>query len=852
MNRKLLNGFMAAAILTGGAMSVTSCKDTDEDLFVQLKSETVTLENKVKILEDAKTTLEDKLSTCSQNCANAWTTFKGADYKDCTTFESYLNEYAKIYGEHATLAWYLEQIDGALKKTDEDGNVIETYNSLSERFGEIDLALEGLTSIEGILDPTDVAAIKKYFEEENTDFPTVIKQAVHADSLAQNNQAILEALLKGYEEADGSFDLTKIQGLMKTASDNAASAKAAADSAKTLANQLKLGFDTIKDRVSALELRVDTLKNDLDALTVRVAANEKAISKLNTQVSAITGRLNKLITSIVLQEAYNPVFGKLNLPVDVKSGMLMAYFGEASGVPFPAINSSAYEYDSNTSWISQEEATRAGIKSETFNGILGVEDGKLELGDIYMSVNPASVDLDGATFQLVNSKGENNNVMLTPVAKSDVELMFGFGRADSDVPNGLYKTTAYVNVNSIEDLAPVRFTVGDEFKSDVETMLKNHTLSDVASLTKLIYNQFNNKLAAKGVRAAYTYDEVDEDGNVTSKTDATYSEFALATTAFKPLSYELLYGKGFNTISTINPISDFTLNQSLNIEMPNFDFNLDNVTFNFSFGEIKVELTDTEIEVTVPRTIVYNNLGEEMGYIKETTATASDLSGLEEAISKAISEQLSTQDANLQQAFKDAMSKVASDINSQINSKMDEFKTNIESQFNDIISNIEGKVNDYLGTVNKYINKVNSLINRVNKILSNPNHYLQVTMLFEGSDSELHNLSSSSALPSTFVLANNKNGLKIYPTSYTGDILVPSYKKFVAVTNVYRTGDSSKTPVTSEIAKANGVEDWNTVIPGTTSSLAMELTKGYTYEIVYSSLDYHGKASTRKFYISAE
>ncbi|MDE6358414.1 MAG: hypothetical protein K2L29_02325, partial [Duncaniella sp.] len=511
--------------------------------------------------------------------------------------------------------------------------------------------------------------------------------------------------------------------------------------------------------------------------------------------------------------------------------------------------STASEYD-GTNWITNADKANANIKPVRFSGVYGLNDGALNLGSVYMTVNPVNVDFENTTFELVNSKGETNGIKLGALANCDEELMFGFGRS-AEVPTGLYKAGASYPATTMEDLNGIKFTVTDGFKNKVEAMLKQHSLSDIAALTKLIFDQFNNKFAARGVRAVWEYDAYDEEGNAFKQLDATYSEFSLAATAVKPLSYKFLYGTEFNPIGTISPIEDFTFGDEIKIEVPEFEFNLSNVPFNFSFGDIEVSLNGVEIEVLVPATDVYDDHGNVIGHIQETTATASDLSQLEGAISEAISSSLQSQDAALQAAFSEAMSKVANDINSQINDKMKEFETSINDQFNDIIGNMEDKVNGYLGTVNKYIDKVNGLINRVNKILKNPNHYLQIAMVYEGNDGQFHQVSNNSVLPSAFKL-DGGNGLRLFATSYNGELLVPSYKKFVAVTNAYRTGDLSKTPVASVIADANNAEYWNAVVDGVTTRYALKLTKGYTYEIVYSSLDYHGYTSTRKFYVSAE
>lgn len=333
--------------------------------------------------------------------------------------------------------------------------------------------------------------------------------------------------------------------------------------------------------------------------------------------------------------------------------------------------------------------------------------------------------------------------------------------------------------------------------------------------------------------------------------NATYSEFALAATTFKPLSYKFLYGKSFRPIGNISPIEDFNLTDEINIQVPSFNFNLSDINFGFEFKNITVSLEGQQIAVKIPQTTIYGNDGLPIGYMKEKVVYADDLSSLEQAISSAISTSLESQNEELKQAFKDAMADVATKINTEINAEMKKFQTSINDQFKDIMGNIEDKVNGYLGTVNKYINKVNGLINRVNKLLKDPNHYLQVTMLYNAGDGQLHQLSNNPALPSWFKI-DGGNGLRLYATSFNGEILVPSYQKYVAVTNVWRTGDQNKTTATDILNAANGVAQWNTVVAGTTTEYGFKLTKGYTYEIVYSSLDYHGVTSTRKFYLSAE
>lgn len=843
MNRKLLNGLLVASLAIGSAMSVTSCKDTDEDLYAQLRDENATLDQRVKAdieaLKTAQKALEDAQKKCQQDCDAKW--------KECllkkdfgTEFTNALNAYVTANGQNASLKWYLEQLDGALTMTKPDGS---HYNTIGEQFLALETALAALnnTNITEIPGLNEVAQWLK--DHDNQTLPQVLQKAIDADKQANENLEILKALLKGYEEADGTFDLTKIQGLMKQAVDDAAEAKATADEAKETAADAGRTASTAKEAA-------DMAQKAVNALETRVETVEKKIEKITAQLDAMTGKLNKLVTGILLQQVNNPVFGKINLPLDVNSKMLVAYFGEATNVNFPPVNSSATEYNNNLV-ISAADQNLLGISTEKFDGYLGVDENhNLKLGSIYLTVNPASLDVTGANWDLVNSKGEESPVILSALEESDEKLMFGFGGRADDLPS-LYRTEATVSENDIDK---IKLSLGGNFESEIEDLLKNHTLSDLAQVAKLVYGQFNNKVEATGIRAGWDYDEVsvDENGVITTekKQDATFSEFGLAATTFKPLSYKFLYGRHFKPLPTISPIEDFTLDSKLTITMPTFNFNFDGVDLGFSFGNIAVSLNDAEIVVNIPETPVYDNDNHQIGYIKPDPIHVTDFSQLEAQISASISSSLQAQDEKINEAFKKAIGEVAKKINSQINTEMAKLKTNIEGQFDKIISEIQDKVNGYLGTVNNYIGKANSFLNRINRFIEDPNHYLQVTMLYSANDGAFHQVSNSSVMPTTLVL-NGGDGITLHPTSYTYDMIAPSFKKYVAVTKVYDT----KTGVTDEaLTKAANNEAGllNTVFPGNYTDVALKLTKGYTYEIVYSSLDYHGVTSTRKFYIAAE
>ena len=786
-----------------------------------------------------------------------------------------LNNYAIKYGEKQALSWYLDALKGALNGTDANGNPFTTVDqrflytetllsSLKSTVDGLSTTVGGHTSdITGIKTAISIDELNTLLNGWNKTLPQALEAAYNSITTANNaattaakNEALLEALLKGYE-AEGSesgYDMTKLEGLLKKTADLADEAKRIADAAVT---------------PSALSNAIEGLKNELQP---QITENANAIKKIDEQILAMTGQLNKLITSIEIQQVKNPVFGTINTPLDLSSKMLIAYFGEAFNVKFPAVGSTANEYCGSESpiWITNADKAALGIEPETFDGVLYDGDKtkeQMSLGSVYMSVNPAKIDVTGATFELVNSRGVASPATLSALEKCDEEIMFGYSRAnEAEVPNGFYKSEALLPISKIGD---IKMSLDENFQSNAKELLKgirDRSVSDVFALAKLVADQFNNKLPALGVRAGWSYDEFDsfnEDGTPKYNTlkNATYSEFGMAATTFHPLSYKFLYGKNIKNIPTISPIEDFTFGEGLNIKMPDLTFDLTGISLGFEFSDIKINLGEMKLEATIQPITIYKTdadgnkvIPEEIiGTTDETTIYFDDFKEFEQKLSAQISAELKKQGAVIDQKFEEAMKTVQDRINEKLTAEMQKFINDINGQFDNLVDKIENKVNGYLGTVNNYIGKVNGFINRINRVLDDPNHYLQVTMLYSAGDGQLHQVSNSSTLPTMLRLAGG-DGIVLHPTSYTAEMLVPSFRKYVAVTDVYKSNDrDQKNDQLRDIANADGY--FNKVISGTDTAVALKLpaeAKGYTYEIVYSSLDYHGATSTRKFYISVE
>lgn len=169
------------------------------------------------------------------------------------------------------------------------------------------------------------------------------------------------------------------------------------------------------------------------------------------------------------------------------------------------------------------------------------------------------------------------------------------------------------------------------------------------------------------------------------------------------------------------------------------------------------------------------------------------------------------------------------------------------------VGNYMDKAEPYINKLNYWTSRLNGYMERFEDVANNVNAFLQVTMLYKGKDNQFHQLSNSKEYPTVFAGEGLAN---VFATSYTGEIIAPAFKKFIGVTNVFKDGDSAQNGCADCKAALDAVNDgeyFNEVFPGSRYGVAIEnMKKGYTYEIFYSALDYSGKISARKFYVTVK
>ena len=206
-----------------------------------------------------------------------------------------------------------------------------------------------------------------------------------------------------------------------------------------------------------------------------------------------------------------------------------------------------------------------------------------------------------------------------------------------------------------------------------------------------------------------------------------------------------------------------------------------------------------------------------------------------------------------------------------LNGKMDDFNdeidgviTEIQTKVNNLIAEIEGKVKDEVDDMvdgivdqigsNGMVKRINSLFGRLKGGIDN---LFDITLLYKGADDAIHSLSSNAAIPTLF---DGVGDFDVYLTSYNADILAPAFKKYIAVVNVFKTDDPTISAKGGNNVAKSVMNNTNSnskgfvkVLDGSESTVTFHpQIIGYTYEIVYSALDYHGKISTRRFFVTVK
>lgn len=857
MKKQFITGVLLLALTAGGVSTFTSCKDTDEDVYNELNAEQVSL-------RAALNKLQEQLTQCPTKCQEKIDSLKAelekaiGEKADTATVDSLFRDLANKYADSATVAGLIAKVDSLQAKLDS----LEFPDAPEAQFNDEQVtALKDLAAIstqitnffakDGGLDQmqSQLDGLSAWFEGIDKFGITSVKdfqEAVSAGAFVSDNKVAFEKLVEYLDEK--GFDAL---------------------------DQLKLYYDKFEEFNTMYEAIFENAKLPEGAtdwwnygeVMQNIMNNAAAIEVLKDDVDKLLNRLNDMVTSLVLQATTNSVFGSFNTPFGINSMVLMAPYGEiATGIKtFPA-----NPYDGET----EECYTMADIDWSTMTNdfydltergtskIVALNENKqAKLGNLWFTVNPGTVNnLDLNGFAIVNSV-ENDVVKLTNVTKDDeTVLKFGIGSRAAGNGNGLYTAEAVIDP---ENLDQIKVHIESGLVESLKDAVKNRTASDMVQMLKVIYNQLQDICDANALR--YTYKAAtgkDANGNWIETEQKVYSNYGMAATAFKPLSYATLRGTSIGahlpTFGSIEISKDLV---DLNLK----PFVVGDVTLNvkLELGEIVInDANETIIEVKVPSHFDEN--GNADAWDIEYVDITGDLNEVIGSIRNSINEWFNG---------KVPGDGLADKLEAQIKAAVDEafngpdgFIANIENQVNDMMGSIQDKLDslvdkinkEYLGKVNSLISKYNTVAERINNALKDPNHYLQSVMLYrkagklglDGHTPEVELpfgiLSTNPKQPTVF--KGNGEAISLWATSYTFETIAPAFKKFVGVVSVKDQDGNLRDDLAREANKTLAK-----VMNGDQTRVALNVknAKGgvFTYEVAFQALDYTGHTSTVKCYL---
>ena len=855
------------ALFVSSVSMFVSCKDYDEDMYVEFTSLQTHLQNQVNDLDAWKKGVQaamDKMAgTTDANLEAA----VNAAIKNANKADS-----AWVADSIANMLSYIEQAKAAARVADSLAReALKKAGTGGGGTGGSSCDCEGLEELKTRVG--NLEGFKNILPEEWTNLTSQAAQAwttaqANAKSL-ETQQANITQLLADMAKTASQEELTALQTQQAELKQAQTAAEQKAEALQTTLTELSgmaaVQFDSLATEMGSmknlLNTSVKTVEDKLQAQITELREDLDAVkAKLNNLLDDV---LNKMITGIIAQASENPVVGYLNTPLGVTSNILAVYYGTTENkYEFPATAQTYYATGENYGlWTARNLEIIGDLNAVEgyFKGNAGdklvTEDGKEgNAGTLYVTVNPSNVDFTGKVLKLKDSQDNDASATLSPLEATDKVLNFGYTRAAS---NGFYAAKATINAEDVEN-AKLNVSFAD-FKNDAIDMLKERSKSSVIEMGATIAKNL------KDVATAYAVQGEWEDATTGTKHNV-YSNYGVAAVAVKPFSFNFaqdfsVNGKlpGIGRLQKV--IGNMVDKIKIDLNLPDFsgmDLTFDEVTVDKSkFISLNVKLTlrvDGNDKITVvgsndklytvkvdegkvveildgttPVAFEYttDENGEPYFYLEDVRLKSEKMNGkwfltcyyyFGEAMESIVDDLVT----DFNNAIPDDLANLLEEVKklSEINSSIDKAKDNIKEQINDYITRINNKLS-------KWINRAPAM--------------LHLTMVAtDGKGNLAGMLSQAENLPT-----KASGALTLVPTTYSLEMLAPAYKKFIAVTDVVGVDLNTAKELA---AKANKGYNMNKVVDSNVTC-TLEGEKGYTYEVTYTAIDYAGKVAIRKYYV---
>ena len=584
--------------------------------------------------------------------------------------------------------------------------------------------------------------------------------------------------------------------------------------------------------------KIESLQDLVDAYEGADEALKEDIAALKQDVANVLKLIQQQVTGIEIQATYNPIFGTFSYPIGVQSNILGAYYGicGVDYVKFPAGDRTPAQ---KASWATQAPAITSDELDELVdpkdylvyerNDTLMLE-GPGNAGKLYLTVNPSNVDFEKASFTLRASDNTISKVQLSPLEACTEQLKWGYNRAAS--ANGFYVATAEIKKESVKDVA-LSFNLKGLAKQ-IQSMMSDWSktsASDIAKLALTIHDGMKTNVPRLGVQ--YQWKDTLGWKNYVSKYD-------IAAVSVNPLGFDALLTKDED--GKVVPM-DFSQGivkfknkltakeKAVSAELINKIAKL--VAFKLNLGAI----TQENIEIT-PDGKIYVIVSSATKPLTLTIAQGSLLNTPTVVVPAADKELTITNDNKIN------ITPLFDEINKAIQTKLAEVQ------------------NEANGAVNKVLNKIldieNKIFGKAVAFASNVNRYVQPALIGNCNQFNGYFYPSRDYLAPTQIKKGQK--IMLYPTTLTGEIVAPAFKKYVAISGVWKVSDINSTDgakaANDAVNDAAGKKYLNTVFDGAEFNMTNgieintgSLKPGYVYEFIYECLGYNGMVAGKKYYI---
>ena len=565
-------------------------------------------------------------------------------------------------------------------------------------------------------------------------------------------------------------------------------------------------LEIINQQITNQTLAIDSINNALNYIDNRINNVGDSVNILWARVDSIVGILDALvdgdlITSVRVETTRNDVLGIINTPI-AKVNALAAYYGtNDSGIEeFPY---SGYDFNVGgnrfAEWLEDYELPDAGyVKLDESDYIT---DAYANAGQIYFTVNSTNYknfDISKITkIQIENSAGEVAPIQLN-VRKSTARINWDFGRAfleetGVDPKNGLHVADATIKE---EDLDPTRFQI--------------EKFINFEKLKSEIRKRIDDIRNVEGESSDQTASTVDK------------AKFKNFVREIASLAYGILK----------NDLTQSDLASNITYSPQRMAF------FVEKGGEMtRIAQTDIDILTTSVKPLSYNSFWEYENNKKDNWIIETVLEKVISRIAKEINERWGDAGVKAKIVKLDEENKT---VYIKLNGNTEKIVVKNTEYWSDLKKalNVNGgldAVNDKLAKLLKTYTLgtvVNKAENRINEYLTKASDYLTNLIhkhLFTRAVAPIIIFETSTGVDRLCEGMFIKRGvMHAYLTSGTMELLVPAYRKYVAV-------------------EKNGMLLESAVLPGNTLTHDFDLNETGDYKIIISCVDYFGYVVTKKY-----